>query len=170
MAMPTPRPADYAAARAIGVRVGLLGLPLTAVTTLADAIKTHEENVFGPVRPGPRVAEGASTATFAACLIVLCLAGFVAARRTGFMQAAVVAGFIAGLLDGIGFLVFGNVWRLLYPMPLNPVVPARFTLAHSFVDVLLAVMGAALLAGASCGFLGGAIDALLHRRQHSRAG
>lgn len=173
MTMPAPRPADYAAARAIGLRVGVIGLPLAAVNALADTIKAHDQASLGQFGPAPRVDDVAITAIVGAWPILLCLAGLLAGRRTGFIEAGVVTGFIASLLDCVVYLIFRLIWDLLYPVSLiwiKPEAYPRYPLRFSILDVVLIIGGAALLAGACCGFLGGAIGALLHRRQLSRAG
>lgn len=181
MSMPTPRPADYAAARAIGLRVGLIGLPLVAVNLLIETIIAYEQAASGPYAPTPHMDDGALAATTDAWLILLCLAGVLAVRRTGFMQAAVVAGFIASLLDGVIYVVVPALtWVLLYPVwpgkteqVFHGIVPIPSPTVHviaaSIVDGLVIVGLAALLAGACCGFFGGALGLLFRRLQRSRA-
>lgn len=175
MTTATPRPADYAAARAIGVRLGLIGLPLAAVNLVIEALNVYDEAALGQFGPVPGVRDVAFTLDVAVWLLLLGLAGFLAARRTGYAQAAVVAGFIASLLDGLIYVGASSViWGVLYPLwetsetsaaLRTPILPPTIrTVVGAFLDLLVIFGLSALLAGSCCGFLGGAIGLLLHRR------
>jgi hypothetical protein len=154
--------------------VGLATLPLAAIS-IADQIINAGSYTGSGLNSTSAIYSGT---IFWVCasgwLVLMCVAGVLAARATGTIRAGAGAGIVAGLLSGLVYTVAGALFGgLLSPstgsgicykacLPAPP-QPWFATVEEGIIYGTLIFGLLAVMFGAGCGLLGAVLGRWLHR-------